>query len=130
MRLRIESGTDTERLAAYSRAVVDSDWIFVSGTVGADPVSGEFPAGARGQAQLALGIIETALASAHATLADVVRCRVFIVAREDLPEVAEVLRQKFAAILPANTTVICQLPHPAARVEIEVTARVPGAHGP
>jgi enamine deaminase RidA (YjgF/YER057c/UK114 family) len=127
MRKLISSGTETERLAAYSRAVVEAGWIFVSGTVGLDPESGTYPDGPGAQAALAFSSIERALSEAGAGLADVVRCRVYVVSREHVPAVAAVLRQKFSSIRPANTTVICQLPHPQALVEIEVTARVPGA---
>jgi enamine deaminase RidA (YjgF/YER057c/UK114 family) len=124
MRQLIDSGTATERLAAYSRAVVDGEWVFVSGTIGVDPVTGELPTGAGPQAEAAFLTVEAALAAGGAALTDVVRCRVFLTSREDLPEVAAILKRKFADIRPANTTVICQLPVPAARVEIEITARL------
>ena len=39
-RTLIGSGSRTEDLAAYSRAVVDGDWVLVSGTIGLDPVTG------------------------------------------------------------------------------------------
>ena len=34
----IQSGSRWEELAGYSRAVVDGDWVFVSGTIGAPPL--------------------------------------------------------------------------------------------
>ncbi len=125
MSKRISSGSETERLAAYSRAVEENGWIFVSGTIGIDPTTGQLPSGAEAQAEAAFRIIEAALSEAGAGLKDVVRCGVFVVRREDVPAVASVLRLKFGDIRPANTTVICELPNPQALVEIEVTARVP-----
>jgi enamine deaminase RidA (YjgF/YER057c/UK114 family) len=123
MRRLIDSGTATERLAAYSRAVVEGDWVFVSGTMGNDPATGQLSSDVTVQAETAFASIESALAQAGARLADVVRCRVFLTKREDLGAVVQVLRRKFENIRPANTTVICQLPVPEALVEIEVTAR-------
>ena len=46
MSKRISSGSETERLAAYSRAVEENGWIFVSGTIGIDPTTGQLPSGA------------------------------------------------------------------------------------
>jgi enamine deaminase RidA (YjgF/YER057c/UK114 family) len=123
MSKRISSGSETERLAAYSRAVEENGWIFVSGTIGIDSITGQLPPGAEAQAEAAFRIIEAALSVAGAGLKDVVRCGVFVVRREDIPAVASVLRLKFGDIRPANTTVICELPNPQALVEIEVTAR-------
>jgi enamine deaminase RidA (YjgF/YER057c/UK114 family) len=126
MRRLIDSGTATERLAAYSRAVVEDDWILVSGTMGADPATGQLATDVTMQALTAFATIESALKQVGASLTDVVRCRVFITNREDLAAVAQILRQKFEHIRPANTTVVCQLPVPEARIEIEVTAKLGG----
>lgn len=123
MSKRISSGSETERLAAYSRAVEDNGWIFVSGTIGIDSTTGQLPRGAEAQAEAAFKTIEAALLAAGGSLKDVVRCGVFVVKRQDVAAVASVLRRKFADIRPANTTVICELPNPEALVEIEVTAR-------
>jgi hypothetical protein len=75
-------------------------------------------------AEAAFKIIEAALSQAGASLKDVVRRGVFITKREDIPAVVSVLRRKFAAIRPANTTVTYELPNSDALVEIEVTARL------
>lgn len=122
----ISSGTPIESLAKYSRAVVDGEWIFVSGTVGSDPASGQMPVEVSQQARNCFLAIETALRQAGASLSDVVRCRVFVTRREYVGEVVAILAEKFAEIRPANTTVICELPPPEAKVEIEVTARRAG----
>jgi enamine deaminase RidA (YjgF/YER057c/UK114 family) len=54
---------------------------------------------------------------------DVVQSRIFLTDGSCLDEVIRVLAEKFANVRPTNTTVICQLPVPKAKVEIEVTAR-------
>jgi enamine deaminase RidA (YjgF/YER057c/UK114 family) len=124
-RRTISSGSRFEELARYSRAVVDGDLVVVSGTIGADPVSGEMPESAEAQARNCFAIMEAALAEAGASLEDVIRCGVFLTAADHLQDVVRVLAEKFDRIRPANTTVICKLPVPGAKVEIEVLARRP-----
>lgn len=119
----ISGGSRWEELAGYSRAVVDGDWIFVSGTIGQDFATGEFPASAGTQSDLALDTIEAALAAVQSSLADVLRVRVYLTDRADVVEVSEVLRRRFGANRPANTTVCCALAVDGAKVELEVTAR-------
>ena len=122
-RKNIYSGSKLEEIAKYSRAVVDREWVFVSGTVGIDPSTGKIPEDVGEQTRLIFRIINTALEEADAGLSDVVRTRVFLTSRDHLDAVVEVLADVFAEIRPTNTTVICQLPPPEAKVEIEVTAR-------
>ncbi|MGJ7507520.1 RidA family protein [Variovorax sp. GT1P44] len=119
----IQSGSRWEELAGYSRAVVDGDWVFVSGTLGQDFATGEFPPTAQQQAERALDTIETALSQARSGLADVVRVRVYVPDRADVIPVSEVLRRRFGANRPANTTVCSALAVEGAKVELEVTAR-------
>jgi enamine deaminase RidA (YjgF/YER057c/UK114 family) len=118
----ISSGSRWEALAGYSRAVADGDWVFVSGTVGADPRTGRLARGARAQAEKSLDIIERALREAGATLRDAVRVRVYVPDPADVGAVSRVLRRRLGAARPANTTVCAPLAVPGARVEIEVTA--------
>jgi len=119
----IHSGSRWEEMAGYARAVVDGEWIFVSGTVGQDFATGEFPPTALQQCERALDTIEAALAQARAGLADVLRVRVYLVDRADVAAVSEVLCRRFAGHTPANTTVCCALAVEQALVELEVTAR-------
>ena len=67
--------------------------------------------------------INAALAEAGATLADVVRVRVFVDQRGDFEVVAPILGEYFGDIRPANTTAIAPLVDARMKVEIEVTAR-------
>ena len=123
-RRTIKSGSRFEELARYSRAVVDGDWVVVSGTVGPDPESGTMPESAEEQARNCFATIEKALQEAGASLRDVMRCGVYITATEHLQDVVSVLAEKFDRIRPANTTLICQIPVPGAKVEIEVLAKL------
>ncbi len=119
----ISSGSPWEAMAGYSRAVVDGDWIFVSGTIGQDFATMTMPDTAQAQAERALDTIEAALRDAGATLDDAVRVRVYLTDRADVPAVSAVVKRRLGASRAANTTVCCALAVDGAKVEIEVTAR-------
>ena len=119
----IQGGSRWEELAGYSRAVIDGEWVFVSGTIGQDFATGTFPDSAEQQGELALDTIESALAQARSSLADVVRVRIYVPDRNDVIAVSQVLRRRLGANRPANTTVCSPLAVEGAKVEIEVTAR-------
>ena len=119
----IKGGSRFEDIASFSRAVVDDDMIYLSGTTGHYRETGNFPDGAAEQAELAFSHIEAALAEAGATLADVLRVVVYLADRNDLMPVSEIVGRKFEYIRPANTTVVATLALPEMKVEIEVTAR-------
>ncbi|KSV74450.1 hypothetical protein N182_27805 [Sinorhizobium sp. GL2] len=122
MKNRIFSGTPSEDFAGYAKAVIDGSTIYVSGTMGQDPVDGAMPESVAEQARNALASIGKALETAGASLKSAVACRVYITDASYLKDVAMVLGQTFRDIRPTNTLLICQLPAPAAKIEIELTA--------
>lgn len=122
MKNRIFSGAPSEDFAGYAKAVIDGPTIHVSGTLGQDPATGALPEGAGDQARNALASIAATLEKAGASLADAVVCRVYITDASYLKDVAVVLGETFRDIRPTNTLLICQIPTPGAKVEIEVTA--------
>jgi len=121
-RWTISTGSKFEDWAGYSRAVVDGDWIFVSGTAGYDFADGSISDDAAEQARQCLRTIAATLAKADAGLADVVRVRVFLSDREWVMPVSRVLGATFTDPRPTNTTIICGFAMPEMKVEIEVTA--------
>ncbi|WP_316977161.1 RidA family protein [Shumkonia mesophila] len=121
-RRRISSGSTFEELAGYSRAVIDGPWVFVSGTTGFDYATGTIAADVAAQTEQAFANLAAALDRAGASLADVVRVRVYLAERADFETVAPIVGRHFAGIRPANTTVICTLVDARMKVEIEVTA--------
>ena len=123
MRKLISSGSAFEAQAGYSRAVVDGNDVFVSGTTGFDYATMAIAPDAAAQTEQIFRNIEAALAQAGASLADVVRVRIHLVDAADFPAVSAVVGAKFRDIRPANTTVISGLVDPRMKVEIEVTAR-------
>ncbi|MCC7168375.1 MAG: RidA family protein [Rhodospirillales bacterium] len=117
----ISSGSPFEEVMGYSRAVVDGDWVFVSGTTGFK--DGQIAADTVTQAETALGTIEAALKEAGSSLADVVRVVCYLTDAGDFQNVAKVLGGRFRPIKPANSTVIVSaLVDPRMKVEVEVTA--------
>lgn len=119
----ISSGSDYEKQAGYSRAVVDGDWIFVSGTTGFDYAAGTIVEDALGQARQAFDNISAALAKAGATLADVVRAEYFITDAKYWDECVPAFGAAFGATRPAATCVVTGLIDPRMKIEIQVTAR-------
>ena len=119
----ISSGSSFEAQIGYSRAVVDGDWIFVSGTTGFDYATMAIADDIAAQCAQTLANIEAALAQAGATLADVVRVHYILPRAEDFPACWPVLRERFGAIRPAATMFAAGLADPRMKIEIEVTAR-------
>jgi len=69
----ISSGSTFEAEIGYSRAVVQGDWVFVSGTTGFDYATMTIPERIEDQVAQCLKNIEAALAQADASMADIVR---------------------------------------------------------
>lgn len=123
MRHLISSGSSFEQDIGYSRAVVDGDWIFVSGTTGFDYSSMTISENVVEQAEQAMKNIASALAQANASLEDVVRVHYILPNREDFEPCWPVLRKHFGHIRPAATMIVAGLSDPRMKIEIEVTAR-------
>jgi enamine deaminase RidA (YjgF/YER057c/UK114 family) len=119
---RISSGSPFEPVMGYCRAVRVDDRVFVAGTAPSWP-DGHVDPDPEAQARRCLEIIGAALAEAGASFSDVVRTRVYLVDAADFDAVARAHGETFAAIRPANTTlVVAALLNPSWRIEIEVDA--------
>lgn len=123
MRRLISSGSSFEADIGYSRAVVDGDWIFVSGTTGFDYNTMTISADVREQAEQTIQNIKRALAEAGSSLADVVRVRYILPDAADFEPCWPVLRQHLGEVRPAATMIAAGLADPRMKIEIEVTAR-------
>ncbi len=123
MRRWITSGSTFERDIGYARAVVDGDWIFVSGTTGFDYAAMTISDDVVTQAEQCLANIGAALAEAGASLDDVVRVHYILPNAADFEPCWPVLRRAFAKSRPAATMFAAGLADPRMRIEIEVTAR-------
>ena len=119
----ISSGSTFERDIAYSRAVVDGDWVFVSGTTGFDYGTMTISDDVAEQTEQCLRNIEAALAEAECSLRDVVRVTYVLPKGDDFPQCWPILRRYFGEIRPAAMMISAGLADPRIRIEIEVTAR-------
>jgi enamine deaminase RidA (YjgF/YER057c/UK114 family) len=123
----ISSGSTFEAEIGYSRAVVQGDWIFVSGTTGFDYATMTISDDVERQAEQCLKNIESALVQAGSSLADVVRVTYILPEASDFPRCWPVLRRYFGESRPAATMISAGLVDPRMKIEIEVTAvRQPG----
>lgn len=107
----------------FSRAVVDGDWVFVSGTTGFDYRTMNISDNVVEQAEQCLRNIEKALAEAGSRFSDVVRVLYILPRVEDFEPCWPVLRRYFGDIRPASTMISAGLIDPRIKIEIEVTAR-------
>jgi enamine deaminase RidA (YjgF/YER057c/UK114 family) len=122
-RRAILSGSTFEERIGYARAVVDGDWVHVSGTTGFDYTDMTISEDVVEQAEQCLRNIGAALEEAGASFADVVRVRYMLPVREDFEPCWPVLRKRFGDVRPAATMLVCGLADPRMRIEIEVYAR-------
>ncbi|QNI06494.1 RidA family protein [Mycobacterium kubicae] len=114
----VSSGSDFESAVGYSRAVRIGPHVAVAGTTG----NGNDIAD---QTRDALRRIESALAEVQATLADVVRTRIYVTDIGRWREVGDVHAEVFGVIRPVATMVeVSALIAPHLLVEIEVDAYV------
>ena len=125
----ISSGSSFEREIGFSRAVVDGEWIFVSGTTGFDYRSMTISDSLTEQTEQCLRNIQSALEQAGASLGDVVRVTYILPRGEDFPQCWPILRKYFGDVRPAATMISARLIDPRIQIEIEVTARRQAAAG-
>jgi enamine deaminase RidA (YjgF/YER057c/UK114 family) len=122
-RRAILSGSAFEEQIGYARAVIDGDWVHVSGTTGFDYATMTISGDVVEQASQCLRNIEAALAEANCALADVVRVRYLLTDRADFEPCWPLLRSCFGEIRPAATMLVCGLADPRMKIEIEACAR-------
>lgn len=122
----ISSGSRFEQEIGYSRAVVDGEWVFVSGTTGFDYATMTIADDPAAQCEQCLQNIAAALGQAGATVGDVVRVTYMLPDRRDFEPCWPVLRRWFGDARPAATMIQAGLLDPRMKIEIEVTARKRG----
>lgn len=121
----ISTGSPFETAFGYSRAVVDGDFVFVSGTTGYDYVTMTLPEDAADQARNIFKTLAAVLMEAGSSLSQVVRAQYFVTDRNHCEPVLTICGEVFGAIRPAAAIyVVAGLLKPEMKVEIEVTARI------
>jgi len=118
----ISSGSTFEKSIGYSRAVVDGDWVFVSGTTGFDYSNMTIQDDAVAQCEQALKNIAAALEQADSGFADVVRVHYLMTNAADFEPCWPAMGKVFGSVRPACTMMVVGLADPRMKIEIEVTA--------
>lgn len=125
MRRWISSGSKFEDQNGYSRAVVDGDYVWVSGTTGYDYAAMTIAESVEEQAEQCFRNIAAALKEAGCTLDDVVRSFVIVPRREDWAPCQPIMKKHLGKARPTSTLIHADLMTDAMRIEIEVTAKLP-----
>jgi 2-iminobutanoate/2-iminopropanoate deaminase len=111
----------------YSPAVKVGDTIYVAGQVPVDPISGQVLLGdVKSETRQVLNNIKSILEGCGSSMADVVRCGVYLINAADFQAMNEVYAEFFGEAKPARTTIIvAALPLKDAKVEIDAIAYKP-----
>jgi 2-iminobutanoate/2-iminopropanoate deaminase len=112
-----------EPIGPYSQGVQNGDYVFVSGQIGLDPVTGNLPATVDGQTVQAMENLKAILLEAGLDFTSVVQTRIYLTDMQDFNTVNGVYQQYFEGSYPARATVqVAGLPK-GAKVEIEMMAK-------
>lgn len=118
----ISSGSTLEEKIGYSRAVVQGDWIFVSGTTGYDYKTMTISDDIAVQTEQCLINIKNTLEQADANLSDIVRVTYILPNTSDFEDCWPVLKKYLGEIKPAATMFSAGLANDKMKIEIQVTA--------
>ena len=120
----ISSGSEFESKIGYSRAVVDGDYVFVSGTTGYNYDTMSISDDVVEQADQCLQNIAKALEEAGSSMDQVVRVNYIFPEKTDFEPCWPIFSKYLGTAMPAATVIIAGLLDDAMKLEIEITARV------
>jgi len=120
----ISSGSEFESRIGYSRAVVDGDWVFVSGTTGFDYKDMTISDDVVVQTEQCLKNIDDALKQAGSSMEDIVRVMYILPDAKDFEKCWPALKKCFGKIRPAATMFSAGLADSRMKIEIQVTAKL------
>ena len=118
----ISSGSTFEHEIGYSRAVVEGNWILVSGTTGFDYGTMTISDDLLEQAEQCFKNIEFALNQASSSMKDVVRVTYVFPQAEDFEKCWPVMRKYLGEVRPSAMMLAAGLSDPRMKIEIQVTA--------
>ena len=120
----ISSDSEFESKFSYSRAVVDGDYVFVSGTTGYNYDSMSISEDPAEQAEQCFKNIQQALIEGGSKLDNVVRVHYIFPNKDDFKPCQSVIKKYLGNAKPAATMFVAGLLDDAMKLEIEVTARI------
>lgn len=118
----ISSGSTFEEKIGYSRAVVQGDWVFISGTTGYDYSNMTISESVAEQAEQCLINLKMTLEKAGAKLEDIVRITYILPNVGDFEACWPILKKYLGDIRPAATMFSAGLADKVMKIEVEVTA--------
>lgn len=118
----ISSGSSFEKEIGYSRAVVDGDWIFVSGTTGFNYETMTISENVVSQTEQCLKNIEEVLKQAGSSMRKVVRVTYILPNATEFEQCWPVLKKYLGDVRPAATMFSAGLFDERMKIEIQVTA--------
>jgi len=120
----ISTGSPFEKAFGYSRAVVDGDLVFVSGTTGYDYSTMIMPDDPAEQTRNIFKTIEQVLKDADSSMSQILRAQYFVIDYTFCEPVLAVCGDVLGDIRPAGGIyIVAGLLRPEMKVEIEITAR-------
>ncbi|MEP5338110.1 MAG: RidA family protein [Algibacter sp.] len=118
----ISSGSSFEKEIGYSRAVIDGNWVFVSGTTGYNYDTMTISNDIISQTEQCMKNIVATLKQANSKIEDVVRVTYILPVASDFEKCWPTLRHYFGDIKPAATMFSAGLADSKMKIEIQVTA--------
>ena len=120
---RGQQGLIDEWTHGHSRALIQDPFVFVTNTTGFDYVTMDIAEDVVEQTMNAWNVISNVLAQVDSDLSEIVQCRYYLKEEGDFDPVLRCSKRVLNGVRPAMTIVVMPaLPHPGARVAIEVTA--------
>lgn len=120
----ISSGSEFEAKIGYSRAVVDGDYVFVSGTTGYDYENMTISTDVTKQAEQCFRNIKQALQKAGSSISEIVRVTYIFPDKKDFEPCWPILEKYLGNVKPAATVFEAGLLDDAMKLEIQVTAKL------
>jgi enamine deaminase RidA (YjgF/YER057c/UK114 family) len=118
----ISSGSSFEKEMGYSRAVVQGDWVFVSGTTGFNYEDMTIAEDVVNQTEQCLKNIEGVLEQAGSSMSNIVRITYILPDASEFEQCWPVLKKYLGEVRPAATMFAAGLSDPRMKIEIQVTA--------
>lgn len=122
MRETIHTTAAPDAIGPYSQAVAAGPYLFTSGQIGLDPLTGQLAEGLDAQTRQVMANLAAVLAAGGLTFADVVKTTIFLADMNDFTTVNTIYAESFDGQTPARSTVAAAALPRGARVEVEMVA--------